>query len=694
MFKRRTVLLLGEDKAVSRVFRQTIGNPPHVEVVSIALDGSFPDTAISELNRFFPDDRPGPNLVVATSEIGWQIVRLLNVWTNESVFDKRARGSRGKRLRGSNHEDRDWPDIQAVPVCGLPLNSIFDQYTARGINPNAWLQSFVDVLRGSENIVDAKTLRTAIRHYCMATERHQLKIVGVSHESNDLHAVCRIIQGATLQGWISVESGREACCQALAIAKEGGLIAAATTADKLIDTSESEVMASSAIRAATTPFASLLVVDDQGFWGKPLDRLWRGLGFEVSHVAAHAEGLSHLERQRSLPIRAVILDLRSSGDEFAGAKFLSSLTHRQRQNTPVVVLSVHDRFSETVHLKRLGAFSYLNKHALAEQGPGRDALSAFRQVRDAVLTAAFASLAADCEDLWATIAITHSRVLETERLRRGMAPPRDDKTTQCMNELGSQMPAALDVLADEWRRLFHSFWQDSQYPAGVACRQVIRALGIVHDKWCSFWTEFRFDPDGEGHRWSYGVNIHFAQRVYHGITTAIRGEASHGMVDDDTFEWCDVWIMLLTLLLKVEGTCRLCAATALSKSEADSYADDVEKRLNEIVVALGGLLTVSGEINEWETVGDSEDAIRARLTNLGTHLRQRLDECRAAQFPYGQGDAKRVTVAPYLSIVKGNDPVSDQMWSEFVSPARYSRGQLRAHLLCLLLIHGRVLQSG
>jgi len=74
VFKRRTVLLLGEDTAVNRVFHQVIDNPPHVEVFAITLDGGFPEAAISALNRCFPADRPGPSLVVATSEIGWQIV--------------------------------------------------------------------------------------------------------------------------------------------------------------------------------------------------------------------------------------------------------------------------------------------------------------------------------------------------------------------------------------------------------------------------------------------------------------------------------------------------------------------------------------------------------------------------------------------------------------------------------------------
>jgi len=262
------------------------------------------------------------------------------------------------------------------------------------------------------------------------------------------------------------------------------------------------------------------------------------------------------------PVRAVVLDLKLGRGVAHGGAFQGAL-RETFPGVPVISLSVEDIFSQVALLKRRRLFCYLNKRTLTEERGSRDEVTAFCQHRDAVLLASLASVVQDLREVWGD-------------LRKNVTAFQPNGADQTLD---GYMQVALDELADACRREFHARWQDADYPRGLACRQVVRSFGLVNDKWC----ECVLGPESQ---WpDYAQVSRWPCAAYHYVNTALRNEASHAKVPDACFQWLDVWIMKLAMILKMEG---------MVKEEVPERVNDL---LEEIVRALRPLLCLAGRLD-------------------------------------------------------------------------------------------------
>jgi len=587
------IFLVGELSSAGKAFYQVFLNAG-AGVSLIPFNGKDANQALDSIAKEFPC--PSPALMVSASDAAWAALRVLNIWhLDTGVFQPAATSSS--------------PQIPfAIPLPHIQRDTLFDLFAANLILDTGWVAQTISALAcANRNVLDPDMVKRAILHYVAASERHGLHLApkATTHGRNDAIAAIRIIQGAALHQFLTPEAAKECCRKICGI---GGYFTETPNWDTL-----PFFQSLTQFRAASVPerplFASILVVDDEGFWRNPMEPIWNQLGFALTSQQHPTEVSVIIEALQAgnTPVRAVLLDMELYADSLGGAKLLQVL-HRRFPSLPVIALSVDDQFSETVLLKRMGAFAYVNKHALAEPRAGRDALSSFRQVKEAVVVAAFASLSAELTSLADVLSNASSRMIEQQKvptLARHKPQVQEAKDPEALlSALDTQIRESLFVYVEECRRIFHGYWQDSSYPCGTACRQIIRALGLINDQWSSLWRIWRFDPDGYYRKgrycrkpclkaWLQVGDLRFPFWPYHEITTAIRDAASHAVIADSDFTWSDVWIAFLSLFLKMEGTCRKYYAIAFP-SHAPEFARTCDSILHRTVVALQGLRIGSG----------------------------------------------------------------------------------------------------
>lgn len=672
------VAFVGKRTAVGLAIRQVF-QKSRITFHSIDFDGEVSLAALDYFDKEIKNHHP--LFLLAETSAAWEALRVLNVWPIQcSVFANSGGNSALHRSK-------------VIPLPGIPEPhdaSLFDHFAARRGGVGGWIVEFLQAIHdcSTPSDLDPKTVRLAILNYQAARERHGLCLRNTSepHGPNDIIASLRILQGAKLDAWITSDDFHDSCEGVFAIAKESTLLSDSPGWRKSQFAQLSPELVPTGVEDFDS-FGTLMVGDDEGFWRNPLKPIWRRLGFEMVPeitVAGMGQAISG-RKEAGNPVRIILLDMRLKKDDLGGAKLLQALRQNARQ-IPIVALSVDDQFSETVLLKRMGVFAYLNKHALAEPSRGRDALSAFRQVKDAVLIAAFASLADDFWQLWCCIAEALRGLMEEAPESCKNELSRFRRAQNMFPELEDQIRISLDAFSEECRRMFHGFWQDSAFCSGLACRQMIRALGLINDKWCSLWKVWRFDPDMDERSWSYGTSIEFPYLTYHKITTAIRGEASHAMLKDEDFDWLDVWITFLTLFLKIEGTSRAFLVT-YDKTRIETNHD---RRIGVISRTLRHLLKICGSI---EQVSVEELGLRERLATSVEHLDARLKAY--LRFPFTdagfiEGDNKRLTVQTYLDGKRSYCPVTDGLAHRCRTATNCSDEQLRALGLVLDMMAARV----
>jgi len=98
--------------------------------------------------------------------------------------------------------------------------------------------------------------------------------------------------------------------------------------------------------------------------------------------------------------------------------------------------------------------------------------------------------------------------------------------------------------------------------------------------WCEVWKENMFDPDDTWPSWAKTGTSPL--QAYHHATTVLRNEASHAKTSNSCFDWRDVWGMVLTFMLKVEGLTR----RSLTHSSAYNDEDKIQELSSRLDAAL------------------------------------------------------------------------------------------------------------
>lgn len=676
------IFLVGELSSVGQAFYQ-VSSKAGAGISLIPFDAKDVNQALDAIDKQFPE--PSPALMVSASDAAWAALRVLNVWQLDAgVFQPVATN----------------PPLQipiAIPLPHIQPDTIFDLFATRWLPNGGWLSKTLDVLaRANRHVVDPSTVKRAILHYVAAKERHDLQIAhkATTHGRNDAVAAIRIIQGAALNQSIAPGAAKKSCQE---VGNIGEYFTSPHTWDglqffqlltRLGPTSLSE----------PTPFASILVADDEGFWSRPMEPIWNSLGFRLVSQPDPAEvpGDIKLLATGDTPVRAVFLDMELHGDRLGGARLLQVL-HRMYPHVPVIALSVDDQFSETVLLKRMGAFAYLNKHALAEPDRGRDALSAFRQLKDSVITAGFASLSAELTFLSDAIAAANTKMIKQQKAR---------EAEELLSPLDHQIRESLFVYVEECRRIFRGCWQDSPYPCGTACRQIIRAVGLMNDQWTSLWGRWRFDPDGYRDKngvpypdpvprldlWLQGGDLRFPSWPYHEITTAIRNAAAHATVRDSDFSWRDVWIGFLSLFLKMEAVCRgNCKVSMPSQVvQLEWVCDNILRRLAR---TLQGLIAVSANGSLAVALPDPMTQTKPPFGQVAAEIQRYLDRLPRDDKPLKEGDPAWISLEPYHRAFRTRHEVMKGFLEKCGTGLNLTPAQSSASLLLLNLIAHRLAQT-
>lgn len=603
----------------------------------------------ADLNRVFANG--SPHGVIACSEGAWRAARLLNVWDRHpSIFEQ---------------DDDDDDDVTArqpwaAPMVSFsgPLPSDYLAAPISGIEPSlialmGWLAK-LDV----DRTIERRLLEKTFLHYYMANARHDLLRFVRSgetnpHALNDHLAAIRLIQGAALEGRISRGAALDACRRVLRVPVNGQVVP--LDPERLIP---GAINASPrAIDAPDSSKLTMLVVDDRGLWGEPLQPIWTCLGLNLTTRTNTMDAVAAARAKEYPGFRAVLLDVWLGDRRYGGVEALLRF-QVEKQRLPVIALSVDDYFSEAVTLKRLGAFAYLNKHMLSEPTRGRDAVSAFRMLDESLRIGCFAALTSDLDSLWKTLEAVMLELLKAEERTGRFSSPigaTPDDVRKRLRTLGERIEASLCVVWGETARWFHGFWQDQRHPTGLASRQVIRSFGIANDQWCSAWEAWRFDADDReaARSWQMNWSICYPNWFLHEVVKGIRGEASHSMVADRAFHWVDMWIVAIAVLLKIDGTTRAHVRRAvthrvLPRQGAEERIAAIERLWAEFVSTLTVLLG-SSEVRLGPpsvSVRVSESLAVERASELRDAIERWLPIDTSVDFP--EGDDRRVSVQPYL----------------------------------------------
>jgi CheY-like chemotaxis protein len=646
-----------------------------------------------------------PALAIAATPVAWRTLRPANVWPtlstlvrNDPVFEEQS-------------SDHPASVLRTTPIDPKTLSDVL----LSGEGPGSLIRNLIQHSEQSDSRTPGSLLRAALRPFTL--ERHNVPVeeqTGVgSHQAHDAHAALRFIHGATLAGWMRPKQGRDAYEQVCeqAAPKSEDYSNEKWPGAELFDATALEALPPPVVEPEPEEsFGRIVVVDDQPFWETTLDRLWSRFGFEVERVE-RPEKIRRMEEDGvSAPIRAIVLDLKHPSDPFAGGRYLGDLNSRF-ENIPIIVLSVEDRFSSTVLLKRKGAFLYVSKHPEARLQGYRDEVTAFGQFLDAVLLSAFASLKNPLTDLWEAVLLEDIFAAVEDSPSNGpgfyripYAAYRNRLSTGSdVGELAESLKEfsdkAFDTLFEECQSLFHDAWQGTGSRMGLACRQIIRSVGLANDKWSEVWKRKFFNPDRSWEPWAEERTSPL--RTYHHLTTKLRNRAAHARTSDDRFDWRDVWIAVLTFVLKVEGLARKASKSPNASRGGDDefeMTDKLESRMGSLLRPLGHLLTLSGHIDNWpvdweEKSQNSEICGRlASLRRLRKQNRKHIEKADYGEYVPEEGwdkipERQRLAAMPYILRASPSAPLVYE--TQQILKADRSEMQHRADCLLLWVIASR-----
>ena len=535
-----------------------------------------------------------------------------------------------------------------------------------------------------------------------------------SHRQADFHASLRLLHGAALDGWISPDDWLGASNEVLKSSQ------AAIAWDK--ETSFFKALSAVDARRGVAPeeFGTIIILDDEEFWLKALEPMWRPYGISVRQAKTLEQLRDVSSRAPVGHARVILLDMRFGDRKYQGADFLQTIKLSQK-GVPIIVLSVEDDLSVANLLRREGVFASISKQTSAEERGSRDEMSAFWQLRDAIVLGLFSSLSHHLGELvdFASKALGEDVPI----------------VGQSIDALRVYVVGALHAYHQECWGIYSDTWEGTGHSRGLSCRQIIRALGVMNDKWCEAWTAWQFDPDTSSTPWVIGINPgffgkkgeeHFGTRTkasaryiwnlcvyrtsrhtrfnwlanilkngevnrsipyrtFHNITTQLRNAASHAIVRDEFFRWGDVWVMMLTLFLKVEGLHR----SLTSEDRRADLSNKWDDKLMACTKAVSGLLHLAGYVDA-DDVWSEPIGFEQKIDMESEVLRDQLREWERAKWDSIKmtADLEQLVAGPFSRRHLKDGPLLHELQSS--RTVTRTPAQLHGDLLLLKLVNTRL----
>jgi hypothetical protein len=617
----------------------------------------------------------------------WQLLRSANFWVSLEPFAATTG-------RGVDREGRRalMPPVRPPVVLNCSGSLTWhDVVSGLGLRDPAVLRQILRLARPMTS-GERELLATAARRAHLPAARHRLLRDGNAsqHVAADRLAAVRFLQGAFLAGDVGQPHAIDAMRRLLAawprnLANTDDDTGLETAADVLksagvlvgidpIAGSQSDALAAASaelgpdVSSDLPQVGNIVLVDDEQSWHEAFIAVWPSHGIRVVSLR-HPNELVGVPDARTL---VNIVDLSFPGERFGGIGFLRSPASAANQ-PPLVFSSVHDFHSVMQLLQRRGAFAYISKKRAADDEGMRDELSFFLEFRDTVVLAAFASLAGQVRTIWRSLVVSVSE----------MGDQRDGAVLKFAD-------GAADALISLSENTLHAIWHAPAGSHGLATREAIRRLGLLHDVWCSVIVSSAFDPDEQTGWPGQWLHLLWPIGAYHQVNTVLRGEASHAQVDSVHFSWLDCWIIALTQILR---------AHALPGFREDPRRGDL---IADLTRTLWGLLRVSGFLSSAPPA--SYSGVAARLAPLQDELRELINAWRTEHgarigrsvatnaeilypHPFGAGCLDRVAVAPYATRgVAGQAPLI----FEFDVACVLDAADAVSHLLVLEMVAERV----
>ena len=489
-------------------------------------------------------------------------------------------------------------------------------------------------------------------------------LVASSHREADFHASLRILHGAALDGSVTPEEWLSASNEVLQSAQ----IQIEWNKETIFFRAIGSIV--EPCRDSEGVFGTLFVLDDEEFWSEVLTPMFGRCGISVRQAKEIKQMSVAISNAPQSNARVIMLDMCFGKRKYQGSDYLRTL-NQQFKDIPIIVLSVEDNLSVANLLRREGVFVSISKQISAEERGYRDEVSAFWQLRDAVLLGSFASFSHQFITLFELAIKVHGQA--------------ESDIDQSNDALRNYVIQALNAYHQECWGMYSDIWEGTGHARGLSCRQIIRAFGLLNDKWCEFWEKRQFNPDLEPALWVTGADRSSPYRTYHNITTELRNAASHAIVSDDLFEWGDVWVMMLTLFLKLEGLQR----TLASPEFFDTFCGILDDQLDACTKSVWGLLHCAGYLDAADPLGGHDILAEELRTELGV-LRHQLRE-----FEYkeslgysAQSEIEALVVRPFLRRHLKDGLLLYEVENPR-SPIR-SLAQLHADLLLLKLVNTRL----
>lgn len=670
------LLVVGAPDVVERALRQVFALFGF-DVKAMDFNRNAAPSAIKAFNTAMC-----PVPVIAGSVCAWESLRSVNLWSRTMPFvqwkGRFAWGKAGKTpddvserlLATGGHPKQEKFKAIVFPALKLPVDLPYNEVVSGGVG----LSNLVPCVLEEHPPATSRELVMWQHHLSLATLRlfkedyHSCKpaMPGPDgHREGDLHGALRLLHGAALGGWIRPDEWLEASNKVLKSAS----CQAWTKNSAFYGQIDKWLIPE---RAELKEFGTLLVVDDEQFWPECLRPMWEPSGIHVEH-AIPDEKRPKIQLPDTLadqPPRVICLDLKIGDARFQGVRILRQLKERY-PGVPIIVLSVQDQLSLAHLLKRQGVFANISKQNSAEERGCRDELSAFWQMRDAIVLALFASSRIEFAALFNDLMLSQEA--------------RDGKDGESGESLTDYVEQALDAFAHECWSIYAGIWEDSGHSRGLSCRQIIRALGVVNDKWCEAWTRCRFDPDKTGAAWSTGENPANPHRTYHHITTQLRNAASHATVQDEHFQWNHVWIMMLTLFLKMEGLSR----RLVSSDQRRPFGRSLDHHLDSCVMPVWSLLHLAGMIADQVVGTTNRAALVNHISTEAVGLRDRLNiwsRDKMRRHPVS-GIGEQLAVLPYTVRHLDDGPLLHELLEDEKGLSQRSPAQLRADLLLIKTVN-------
>ena len=644
--------MVGAPEVVSRALRQVLAlfefNLVTAEFTADVDSGSF---------RYF-DDNDFLLPVLAGSPEAWRVLRTVNLWQRTVPFVRRGVGTRPEETPTESRVSQ-----AVIPICASRSASLYEHLVAGGISVATALPWILKQQQSVMPIERRQLKRAALRlfkpDYHAIKPKHGLAVG--SHRQADFHASLRLLHGAALDGWITPDDWLSASNKVLKSSQ------VSIEWDK--QTSFFKAVSSVEVRRGDTvaEFGTIFVLDDEEFWSEALEPMWGRYGISVRQAKTVGQLTDMSSRAPEGHARVILLDMRFGDRKYQGADFLRTL-NLNHKGVPIIVLSVEDNLSVANLLRREGVFACISKQTSSEERGSRDEVSAFGQFRDAIILGLFASLTDHLADL-----LQLTNTVPGQNVESGA------------DSLPGYIARALHAFRRECWNIYADTWEGTGRSRGLCCRQVIRALGLVNDKWCAAWTACQFDPDQSSLPWSAGVDRSVPYRTYHHITTQLRNVASHAIVRDEFFQWGDVWVMMLTLSLKVEGLHR----TLTSPKSLEVLCESMDAQLEATTNAVWGLLYLAGYLDAGDPQEESCD-FGGSIHAESEILQDQLFEWSRAKMSgiASAADLEQLAVSPYLNRHLGSGLLLHEMQRQEASTR--TTAQLHADLLLLKLVNTRL----